>query len=73
MATYGTFVMVSHGDFTTIYGNLSEVVVARGQTVRAGQVVGRAGTASDRRGAQLFFALFEGGRPVNPTGWLRGR
>ena len=73
MATYGTFVMVSHGDFTTIYGNLSEVVVSRGQTIRAGQVVGRAGTATDRRGSQLFFALFQGGRPVNPTEWLRSR
>ncbi len=73
MATYGTFVMVSHGDFTTIYGNLSEVVVSRGQTVRAGQVVGRAGTATARRGSQLFFALFQNGRPVNPVPWLRGR
>ena len=73
MATYGTFVMVSHGDFTTIYGNLSEVVVSRGQTIRAGQVVGRAGTATARRGSQLFFALFQDGRPVNPIPWLRGR
>ncbi len=73
MATYGTFVMVSHGDFTTIYGNLSEVVVSRGQTIRAGQVVGRAGTATARRGSQLFFALFQDGRPVNPVPWLRGR
>ena len=73
MATYGTFVMVSHGDYTTIYGNLSQVVVAQGQTLRAGQTVGRAGTASERRGSKLFFALFQGGRPVDPTGWLRGR
>ena len=73
MATYGTFVMVSHGGFTTIYGNLSQVVVARGQTVRAGQTVGRAGTAGERRGSQLFFALFQDGRPADPLGWLRGR
>ena len=73
MATYGTFVMISHGGFTTIYGNLSQVVVARGQTVRAGQTVGRAGTAGERRGSQLFFALFQDGRPTDPLGWLRGR
>ena len=73
MATFGTFVMVSHGDFTTVYGNLSQVVVSGGQRVRAGQVLGRAGTGEDRRGAALFFAVFEGGTPVNPVSWLRGR
>jgi septal ring factor EnvC (AmiA/AmiB activator) len=73
MATYGTFVMISHGDFTTVYGNLSQVAVSRGQTVSAGQVIGRAGTSEDRRGSQLFFALFQGGSPTNPSGWLRSR
>ena len=71
MATYGTYVMISHGEFTTIYGNLSQVTVRRGQRVQAGQAVGRAGTAEDRRGTQLFFALFESGTPVNPQAWLR--
>ena len=71
MATYGTFVMVSHGGYTTIYGNLSGVSVRQGQRVRAGQAVGRAGTAESRRGSQLFFALFDGGEAVNPSRWLR--
>ena len=71
MATYGTFVMVSHGGYTTIYGNLSGVSVRQGQRVRAGQAVGRAGTADSRRGSQLFFALFQGGEAVDPAGWLR--
>ena len=71
--TYGTYVLITHGEFVTMYGNLSQVVVGQGQSVRAGQVVGRAGTANERRGAQLFFALYQGGSPVNPTGWLRAR
>ncbi|MEM1054079.1 MAG: peptidoglycan DD-metalloendopeptidase family protein [Bacteroidota bacterium] len=74
MATFGTYVMVSHGDHTTIYGNLSHVVVRGGQRVRAGQVIGRAGTHEDRRGAGLFFAVYRSdGTPLNPVGWLRGR
>ncbi|MEL6616717.1 MAG: M23 family metallopeptidase, partial [Bacteroidota bacterium] len=73
MATFGTFVMVSHGDYTTVYGNLSQVTVRRGQRLRAGQVLGRAGTNEARRGAALFFAVFQGGTPVNPAGWLGGR
>ncbi len=74
MATFGTYVMVSHNGYTTIYGNLSQVVVSGGDRVQAGQAVGRAGTSEDRRGASLFFAVFQGnGTPLNPTGWLRGR
>ena len=71
MTTYGTYVMVSHGSFMTVYGNLSQVTVAQGQAITAGQAVGRAGTSSDRRGTQLFFAIFQDGRAVNPVGWLR--
>ena len=71
--TYGTYVMVTHGEFVTLYGNLSQVVVSQGQRVRAGQVVGRAGTANERRGTQLFFALYQDSQPVDPLGWLRGR
>ncbi len=69
--TYGTYVMVSHGEYVTLYGNLSQVGVRQGQRVRAGETIGRAGTASQRRGSQLFFALYQGGTAVDPTGWIR--
>ncbi|WP_420454176.1 murein hydrolase activator EnvC family protein [Rubrivirga sp.] len=69
--TYGTYVMVSHGEYVTLYGNLSQVAVRQGQRVRAGETIGRAGTAAQRRGSQLFFALYQGGTAVDPTGWLR--
>ena len=70
MPGYGTCIMVSHGDYATIYGNLSSVDVRQGQEVRAGQGVGRAGTADDPLGAGVFFALFSGGEAVDPAGWL---
>jgi septal ring factor EnvC (AmiA/AmiB activator) len=73
MSTYGTYVMVSHGGYTTVYGNLSDVMVRQGQTVAAGQALGRAGTSEQRRGAGLFFAVFEDDNPVDPLGWLVGR
>ncbi len=71
MPGYGTCVMVSHGDYATIYGNLSSVDVRQGQEVRAGQGVGRAGTADDPLGPGLFFALFVSGEAVDPAGWLQ--
>ncbi|MEM0962890.1 MAG: peptidoglycan DD-metalloendopeptidase family protein [Bacteroidota bacterium] len=71
--TYGTYVMVTHGEFVTLYGNLSGVSVRQGQSVRAGQALGRSGTAGERRGSSLFFALYQNGAPSNPVSWLRGR
>ncbi len=73
MPAYGTSVMVSHGDYVTIYGNLSSVDVQPGTEVRAGQGLGRAGTANDPLGPGLFFALFSGGEAVDPAGWLQRR
>ncbi len=70
MPGYGTCIMVSHGAYATIYGNLSSVDVRQGQEVQAGQGVGRAGTADDPLGAGVFFALFASGEAVDPAGWL---
>ena len=71
MSTYGTYIMISHGSYTTIYGNLSSVGISQGQRVQAGQVIARAGTNLQRRGTALFFAIFEGETAVNPTPWFR--
>ena len=73
MPTFGTFVMVSHEGWTTVYGNLSRVHVASGSVVETGSVLGASGTLAERRGASLFFAVFEGGTPANPMPWLRPR
>ncbi|GAB5534245.1 MAG: hypothetical protein Rubg2KO_04940 [Rubricoccaceae bacterium] len=71
MPSYGTYIMVRHGEFMTMYGNLSNVSVQQGQQVRAGQVIGRGGTAQDQRGSALFFGLVADGAFVNPRAWLR--
>ena len=71
MPSYGTYIMVRHGEFMTMYGNLSNVSVQQGQTVRAGQVIGRGGTAESQRGSALFFGLVADGSFVNPRTWLR--
>ena len=71
MPGYGTCVMVSHGDYATIYGNLSSVNVQQGQSVRAGEGIARAGTADDPLGAGMFFGLFAESEAVDPAGWLQ--
>jgi septal ring factor EnvC (AmiA/AmiB activator) len=71
MPGYGTCVMVSHGDYATIYANLSSVNVQQGQRVRAGEGIARAGTADDPLGAGMFFGLFAESQAVDPAAWLQ--
>ncbi|QEC55866.1 murein hydrolase activator EnvC family protein [Flavisolibacter ginsenosidimutans] len=66
----GMFVMIKHGNYYSGY-TLSSASVSRGETVRTGQVIGRAATADDGSGGQVDFYLMQGEKHVNPRPWLR--
>ncbi len=70
-AGFGNLVIVDHGAQTlSLYGDLSEVSVARGVRIDRGQAIGSVGTAP--AGAPgLYFELRVDGRPVDPLQWLR--
>src|SRR5690606_11706049 len=70
---FGTYVAIEHGDYQSIYSNFSVTYVREGERVRAGQVIGRAGTDAEPRGRALFFGLFTDKRFIDPQPWLRGR
>jgi septal ring factor EnvC (AmiA/AmiB activator) len=86
-AGYGNLVIVDHGAQTfSLYGNLLELSVKKGDGVEAGTVVGSAGpfaaaaiptplsTASPApASAGLYFELRIDDRPVDPLQWLRKR
>ena len=69
---YGTVVIVNHGDYYTVYGNLSSVNVSVGNQLKPGQSVGSAAADPDdsRRGS-LHFELWRGREKQNPEAWLR--
>jgi septal ring factor EnvC (AmiA/AmiB activator) len=72
MPGYGTMVTLSHGEYTTVYGNMSSVLVQQGQRVQTGDVIGQSGTSNEPRKTALFFALFTpDGQAIDPATWLR--
>lgn len=73
MPSLGTLVFLRHGKYLSLYGNLSMVYAGKGQTVEAGDPIGRAGTDGEPRGAGVFFALFQNGTAFDPADWLRSR
>ena len=71
MGIGGLQVYVSHpGGLTTLYAHLGSVVpaLAEGQThLAAGDPIGRIGRTGVTYGTHLFFAVFAGGRAIDPN------
>jgi lipoprotein NlpD len=67
---YGRLIIIKHNDsLLSAYGHNSELLVAEGDYVKAGQVIakmGSSGTSSTR----LYFEIRQDGKPVNPLRYL---
>ncbi len=72
---YGTYLVVRHGDYLSVYSNFSTLYVEEGDPVKTGDVLGLSGTEDQPRGAGVFFAVFDRSKDtsVNPTTWLTSR
>ena len=66
----GTYiVIVRHGDYYSVYSNLSSVSVRRGQQVKTSQTLGA--VAGDGAGnTMLHFQLRHNTEKLNPLSWI---
>ncbi len=70
---YGNTIEIDHGHgIMTRYAHLSGLDARVGQTVTAGQQVGRMGSTGRSTGTHLHFEVRVGGTPVNPRRFLEG-
>jgi septal ring factor EnvC (AmiA/AmiB activator) len=72
---YGTYVVIRHGDYLSVYSNFSSLSISTNQRVAAGEIIGRSGTENEPRGASLFFAVVDRSNRefVDPAQWLSSR
>ena len=69
---FGTVVIVSHGNYYTVYGNLSSVSVKAGEQVKQGQKVGTVGKDPDNSSQGLIhFEVWKNREKQNPMSWIR--
>ncbi len=69
---YGIMVEINHGNgYATRYAHNSENLVAVGDEVKKGQVVGLMGETGRATGPNLHFEVVHNGRRVNPVKFIR--
>lgn len=69
---YGTAVILRHGNYLTVYANLSNVAVSSGSRVSTGQALGSIGTTPDGSGGRLLhFQLWHERTKLNPLAWIK--
>lgn len=70
VAGYGKLVIITHGEgAVTVYGHNSEILVQRGQEVKAGDIIAKMGD-SDSKSVNLLFEVRYNDKPVDPLKYL---
>jgi murein DD-endopeptidase MepM/ murein hydrolase activator NlpD len=70
---FGNLVLVRHQNgYVTAYAHASELSVKKGETIKRGQVIGKAGATGNVQSPQLHFEVRRGATPVDPAQYLTG-
>lgn len=63
-------ILVQHGNFFSVYKNLSEIYVKKGETIETKQVIGKLITNKSSGQTILNFSIFKDGVTQNPSAWI---
>ena len=69
----GKAVIIRHGEFLTVYSNLSEVFLKAGDNVTTRQRIGTIMTGSDEGKTELHLEIWKGNSRMDPESWIAGR
>jgi septal ring factor EnvC (AmiA/AmiB activator)/glyoxylase-like metal-dependent hydrolase (beta-lactamase superfamily II) len=64
-------IVIQHGDYYTVYSNLSESQVQKGDTVKARQLLGRVSTNNITGTTELHFEVWREKERMNPAAWIK--
>ncbi len=68
---YGNLVLIRHANnWVSAYAHNEEILVKRGDKVRRGQIIAKAGASGSVSQPQVHFELRKGSRPVDPTKYM---
>lgn len=67
---YKNAVIVSHGDYFTVYSKLETVNIRKGDEIKAKQVIGVVFTDNETRDSEVHFEVWKGSSKLNPSDWI---
>lgn len=69
---YGNVILIKHGgNYSTLYGHCSRLLVKAGDRVQQGQVIGLVGSTGDSTGNHCHFEIRVDGKQVNPAVYIK--
>ena len=63
-------VLIQHGNFFTVYKNLSQIYVSKGDKLKTKELIGKIATDPLNGQTILSFSVFYNGVPQNPRTWI---
>ena len=63
-------VLIQHGNFFTVYKNLSQIYVSKGDKLKTKELIGKIATDPLNGQTILSFSIFYNGVPQNPRTWI---
>lgn len=70
---FNNVVIIRHGEYLTVYSNLDEVLVSKGDRVTTKQKIGRVYTNRSENKTQIHFEIWKAKELMNPSLWLAGK
>ena len=64
-------VIIQHGDYYTVYSNLSSTSLKKGDTVKGRQAIGTVSTNAITGTTELHFELWRQKERLNPGAWIK--
>lgn len=69
---FSTVVIVNHGNYYTVYGNIASASVKVGDVVKQGQALGRVDTSEDNPSyGAIHFEVWKNREKLDPASWIR--
>lgn len=68
---FGNLIVIDHGkNYKTMYGHLSQILVKKGQEIKANTFIGKVGSTGRSTGPHLHYEIHKNGKIINPKNFL---
>ena len=65
-------IIIRHGEYFTVYSNLHDVTVKKGQKLKTKDIIGGLYNANNQKRNILGFQIWKAKEKLNPIQWLSG-